>query len=185
VSAATDHDAALRDYLDALLESTPSAPPVPAPAQVQPQGQTEPDAPNWQLCTLGRLQLLLPAAAFGAAIDCAELQDAPGDWHLARVRIGTDEQRAVELARIVAPGATAAPVDTLLPLAGSEWVLAVSGRPQPLDLPNEAIQWRLHRNSRKWLAGMSCDARYMALDVHELIAEATGDTDMAAEDSSP
>ncbi|MGH8145820.1 MAG: hypothetical protein ACREPY_05760 [Rhodanobacteraceae bacterium] len=184
MSATDRHETALRDYLDALLESTPLASPAPAPAQAQThaQSQAEPDNSNWWLCTLGRLQLLLPAAALDAAIDCADFQDAPDDWHLARLRIGAGERHVIELARIIAPGVAAPPVDSLLPIADSDWMLAVPGRPQSLTLPTEAIQWRLHRNSRKWLAGMSCDSKYMALDVHELIA--AGEAGAAAEEPS-
>lgn len=183
MSAAANHDtAALRDYLDALLEASPPAPSAPTLVQAHAQSQTEPDSPDWWLCTLGRLQLLLPAAVLDAAIGCTDLQDAPDAWHLAHLRMDTGERRVIELACIVAPGMAAPPVDNLLPIVDSDWMLAVPGRPQSLTLPAEAIQWRLHRNSRKWLAGMSCDASYMALDVHELIAEAAGDTETAAEE---
>lgn len=165
------HDAVLADYLDALL----AAPSLPERAPAE-------DAGAWQLCELGRLQLLLPNAALGAVIACAHLAEAPTAWHFARIHIDGKAWRVAELARCVAPGQAAAPVESLIPVTGCDWLLAVPGRPQALALPTDAIQWRPHRTSRAWLAGMSRDGRFMALDVHTLVAQATATFGAAAEE---
>lgn len=167
------HDTILDDYLDALLADAPL-----------PEHAAAENAAAWRLCELGRLLLLLPNAALGAAITCANLPDAPMDWHLARIHVSDRDWRVMDLARCIAPGLAAPMVDNLLPVTGSDWLLAVPGHPQPLALPADAIQWRPHRNSRAWLAGMSRDGRYMALDVHILVAQAA-ETWLAAEDPTP
>lgn len=170
-----NHDAVLCDYLEALLESSPQL----------AVAKTDVAGPAWRLCALGRLQLLLPDHALGAAIDCASLAQAPNDWHLARVRIDETEWRVAELVRCVAPGMAFAPVETLIPVTGSGWMLGVPGRAQPLSLPADAIQWRPHRTSRAWLAGMSRDGRFMALDVHTLVAQAAETLGAGIEESTP
>ncbi|MBN8735189.1 MAG: hypothetical protein J0H27_02850 [Xanthomonadales bacterium] len=169
------HDAVLCDYLDALLEPSPR---LPATA-------TDVATPAWRLCTLGRLQLLLPDHALGAAIACASLVQAPNGWHLARVRIDETEWHVAELVRCIAPGMAAVPVETLIPVTGSGWMLGVPGRPQPLSMPADTIQWRPHRTSRAWLAGMSRDGRFMALDVHTLVAQAGETLDAGMEGPTP
>lgn len=170
-----DHDAVLCEYLDALLDPSPRL-------SVE---ATDIASPAWRLCTLGRLQLLLPDHALGAAIDCTSLAQAPTDWHLARVRIDETGWRVAELVRCIAPGMAAAPVETLIPVTGSGWMLGVPGRPQPLSMPADAIQWRPHRTSRAWLAGMSRDGRFMALDVHTLVAQAAETPGAGIEEPTP
>ena len=168
-------DAVLCGYLDALLES--SAQPVPVDAN-------NAGATAWWLCAVGRLQLLLPNAALGKAMECASLAAAPADWHLARLRIGDTDWRVAELVRCVAPGSATPPVETLMPVTGSDWMLAVPGHPESISLPADAIQWRPHRTSRAWLAGMSRDGRYMALDVHTLVAQTAEILGAGVEDAS-
>lgn len=171
---AAHHDQAIGDYFDALLASAPS----PAPAVAA-------DAAAWRLCELGRLQLLLPSTALGTPVACSNLTQAPDDWHLAQLHIDNASWRVVELARCIAPGLVAPPVENLIPVTGSDWLLAVPGHPQPLALPADAIQWRPHRTSRAWLAGMSRDGRYMALDVHILVAQAAEALGAATEEPAP
>lgn len=157
---ATVDNAVLRDYLDALLQDgTPAA------------DLHDDPVPNWQLCRLGRLQLLLPSGSVGAPIAAAGLT-APDTWHGAHVRIGMVDWQVVELGACIAPGLAAAPIDTLLPVIGSRWLLGVPGLPEPLILSDDAIEWRTQRSSRPWLSGMSRDGQYMALDVQALIEHA-------------
>ena len=167
------HDGVLRGYLDALLEASP--PPVP----------TDATANMWRLCTLGRLQLLLPDTALGKAVACASVAQAPADWHLARLPIDGADWHAAELVRCIAPDHAAPPVETLMPITGSRWMLAIPGHPELLALPADAIQWRPHRTSRAWLAGMSRDGRYMALDVHTLVAQLAETVGAGMEEPSP
>ncbi|HET7266980.1 MAG TPA: hypothetical protein VFP92_10095 [Rhodanobacteraceae bacterium] len=168
-------NAALRDYLDALLQE----PALQAAGAAQRDPQT-----LWQSCRLGHLQLLLPGNAVGTPIDASD-DTASTARHLAQIRIGTEDWRVLELARCIAPNLAGAATDTLLPVAGSRWLLAVSGRPVPMHLPNDAIEWRAQRSSRPWLAGMSRDGRHMALDVGALIAHVTGNADTTQEEPSP
>lgn len=158
------NDAAVRDYLDALLQE-----PAPQPAAAEPET-------TWQSCRLGRLQLLLPADSVGAPIDAGDA--AHPVRHLAHVRIGADDWRVLDLAHCIAPNLAAAAADTLLPVVGSHWLLAVSGCPVTLQLPDDAIAWRANRQSRPWLAGMSRDGRHMALDVRVLVAQVGDSADI-------
>lgn len=160
---ATVDDAALRDYLDALLQDA-------APAA----GLNEQPAPNWQLCRLGRLQLLLPSDSIGAPIPTIGLTAAPGTWHQAHLSIERVNWRVADLCACIAPGLVAAPIETLLPVTGSDWLLGVAGHPEPMLLNEDAIEWRMQRSSRPWLSGMSRDRQYMALDVQALIEYAAG-----------
>ncbi len=168
------HDAALRGYLDELLET--SSPPAPAEAG---------DSADWLLCALGRLQLLLPNAALGKPIACTDAAPTPADWHLACLRIDDADWHVAELVRCVAPDFATSPIETLIPVTGSRWLLAVPGHPPPISVPADTIQWRPHRSSRAWLAGMSRDGKYMALDVHTLVAQAAETLGAGVEEPSP
>lgn len=170
------NDAAVRDYLDALLQES-----VP-PALGAPQDAS---GATWHLCKLGRLQLLLPTDAMDAPLDVHTVATMPDIWHLAHVRIGAERRRVAELASCIAPGAAAAAVDTLLPIVGSPWLLAVPGRPVPIQLSDVAIEWRAQRRSRPWLAGMSRESHHMVLDVHALIAGVADSAAIAQEKSPP
>lgn len=174
MTAADASDAVLRGYFDALLQD----PLPPVPAAVQP-----PPEPAWQACSLGGLQLLLPGDVVGPPIDAGEI--AGPAVNMAHVRVRNSERRVLDLARCIAPGLPNATTDTLLPVIGSCWLLAVPGRPVPAHVPRDAIVWRARRNSRPWLAGMSRDGRHAVLDVHALIAQAGGSTDTTLEESSP
>lgn len=170
------NDTALRDYLDALLQE--SEPPRPETTHGDPKT-------IWQLCKLGRLQLLLPGDAVGAPINANDHAAASAVWHHAHVRIDAEDWRVLELARCITPGLPCAAADTLLPVTGDRWMLAVPGRPVPMHLPNVAIEWRTQRNSRPWLAGMNRDGRHMVLDVRALIAHASRNADTTYEEPSP
>lgn len=159
---ATDQSAALQSYLDALLQ--PDAATV-ADTQRDP-------APNWQVCRLGRLQLLLPAASLGTPIAARDVT-RPATWHHAHMHIGATDWQVAELGVCIAPNLAAAPVDTLLPVTASNWLLAVAGVPAPLALADDAIEWRAQRHSRPWLAGMTRDGQYMALDMRALVEHVT------------
>lgn len=161
---ARNQDIALQDYLDALLQ--PGAPVTSTDTQADP-------APHWRVCRLGRLQVLLPAASLGTPIAARDVS-LPATWHRAHVRIGATDRRVAELGACIAPNLAAAPIDTLLPVTGSDWLLAVAGIPAPLALVEGAIEWRAKRHSRPWLAGMTRDGRYMALDVRALIEHVSG-----------
>lgn len=167
------HAGVLGDYLDALLQ----------PVSL-PHASTDDTAP-WCLCKLGRLQLLLPAHALDAAMPAAAVALPPTDWHLARVHIGDGEWRVLELARTIAPGIPAGGIETLIPVTGSGWALGVPGHPQPRVLSADAMQWRPHRNSRPWLADMSRDGQFMALDVHILVAQAAATPGATMEEPMP
>lgn len=157
-------DTVLRDYLDALLQDAAPA------ASKATQGDP---APTWLACRMGRLQLLLPSASIGAPIATLDFE-TPESWHRARIRIGKDDWQVAELGACIAPGFAVLPIDTLLPVTGSGWLLGVTGQPVRLSLDDDAIEWRTQRSSRPWLCGMSRDGRYMTLDVQALIAHAAG-----------
>jgi hypothetical protein len=176
MTAASANDAAMRDYLDALLQE--SAPPAPEPTQ-------DDSATVWQMCKLGHLQLLLCGGALGAPIGIDQVATPPVAWHLAHVRIGSESWRVAELAPCIAPGLAGTPVDTLLPVTGIRWLLAVPGRPLPLHLPDAEIEWRTQRSSRPWLLGMSREGRHMLLDARALIADIAHNVGTLQKESLP
>lgn len=168
------NDVALRSYFDALLQE---------PAK--PLAVQEGTGTTWQSCRLGRLQLLLPDVDTGMPMGTSQVGTVPTDWHLAHVRIGKNDWHVLDLARSIAPRLACPAVDTLLPVTGTHWLLALPGRPTPMSLPDDAVEWRTQRSSRPWLAGMSRDGQHMALDIHALIAHVVGRTDANPEERSP
>lgn len=181
-------DAAVQDYLDALLSDAPEAH---APAMAEPPAPASDPGPvaidatgtRYRVCRIASVRLALPADALSDPMPLPSLLAYAGNhWLLGRHRHAGREWQVVDLARIVAPGVPRPLPDHLLPLRGGRWALACTLEDATLVLDDSAVRWREARSNRPWLAGMTHEDACAVVDLDALLAELAADPTVATEE---
>ncbi|MGE7138212.1 hypothetical protein ACQKIE_11340 [Luteibacter sp. NPDC031894] len=179
--AMQDAEQIVADYLADLL--TPAAVPKEAPAAevkvvaFEPWRNTPTSAPSrdaacrYLLCVAAGVKLAVPMADVTHVIPMPPLT-APSSSNpvcLGRWRHPSGEARVADLAAILSPDLSGAPVMTLVILQGRNWALACVVDEEPVELSPDTIQWRRGAANRPWLAGMSPEPKCGVVDTTALI----------------
>lgn len=124
---------------------------------------------GYYLCSVSGVHLAVAKNAVerdGPLPQLAAPATASPPWLLGVVDRDGHICHAVDLARIIAPAATAhAAAGCALWLAGSDWLLAVDRIDAEPVLAAENVRWRERPTSRPWLAGMASEPLCAVLDV--------------------
>ncbi|MCE5232932.1 MAG: chemotaxis protein CheW [Xanthomonadaceae bacterium] len=169
-------DAALADYLDALLAPPAArAPGVVAPpaAVAEAVGADAPPAPRpgarrYRICRAAGVRLALPACEIAEVAPLPALAAPPpgapawwaGSWSHAGLEV-----TVVRLAAVVAPDRAAPAAAALVRLGGGYWALACEDAGEDILLEPAEVRWRDRAGARPWLAGTALAARCAVLDV--------------------
>lgn len=185
-------DAALHEYLDALLFPEHGAPsrgaaPIAAAAE---QGEPEPIAAmpteavppvcaapdpgachsaRYRVCNVAGVRLAVPLADIEAehGLDSPLLNvpDAPS-WCMGAIDIAGRLCHVIDLARVVTPAlATRAAPTVAIALVGGDWVLACDALGEEIALARDEVRWRELAGDRPWLAGTAMVQRCAVVDV--------------------
>lgn len=164
------HDAALADYIAALLDAT---------ACVDVRGaaalpDSADDASIYCLCAVSGVQLAIAKQAVEQVAPLPPLtaaEPASPAWLLGTLTHGGRVFHAVDLARIVAPGGLAQSLPACaITLVDSHWLLAVDGVTAEQAIATHGVRWRERALSRPWLAGMASEPLCAVLDIAGLHA---------------
>jgi hypothetical protein len=173
-------DAAVQDYLDALLSDAPGHD---YDESVGESPQDEAGGKRYRICRIASVRLALPADELIEPLPLPSLLAYAGNhWLLGRHRHAGREWQVVDLARIVAPGVPRPLPDHLLPLRRGHWALACTLEDETIQLADDAIRWRDARSNRPWLAGMTQENACAVVDLDALLAELATDPVAAAEE---
>lgn len=186
-SSGKTHDAALADYFDDLLDTSPEMA-QPMEANGSPgadsrrievaAGRIMADDERHYLFELAGLRLALPAARISAefqpSLPMRAVDAGPGQW--AQLPSGRN-CRMIDLAALILAGnralldrSLATPPGASLILDGLSWgfQIGAAGELKLLDL--DRLQWRGQNSQRPWLAGVSRARRLVLLDLDGLAA---------------
>lgn len=164
------HDAALADYITALLDAT---------ACVEARGaaalaDAADEAIMYCLCAVSGVQLAIAKQAVEQVAPLPPLtaaEPASPAWLLGTLTHGGRVFHAVDLARIVAPGSLAQSLPAYaITLVDSHWLLAVDAVTAEQVLATTCVRWRERALSRPWLAGMASEPLCAVLDIAGLHA---------------
>lgn len=164
--------AALTAYFDDMLGAQPPQP-LPASAQAAP---CVPATVEYLAFVADGLTLAIPRARAAGVVRCAvqarETADTAPPWLLGYFAHCGNAVAAVEIARILIPGAEAegaAQLRTIVLLHGGRIGLVCDAIAGPLVIAPNEVCWRSERTRRPWLAGTAAARGCAILDIEALI----------------
>lgn len=166
--------AALTAYFDDMLGTQP---PEPRPASAQAAPCAPATAVEYLAFVADGLTLAIPRARAAGIVRCAvrarETADTAPPWLLGYFEHCGNAVAAVEIARILIPGAEAegaAQFRTIVLLHGGRIGLVCDAVTGPLVIAADEVCWRSERTRRPWLAGTAAARGCAIFDIEALIA---------------